>query len=71
VIAPVAGSRMTETIMPPDLVKALKPEYVSPLVLYLCHDSCKETGSIFEVGAGITTHFIVILPHKRHHGNVK
>ena len=30
----------------------LKPEYVAPLVLYLCHDSCDETGSIFEVGAG-------------------
>jgi len=25
VIAPLAGSRMTETIMPPDLVAALKP----------------------------------------------
>jgi len=51
-IAPVAGSRMTETVMPPDLVKALKPDYVAPLVAYLCHDSCKENGGLFEVGAG-------------------
>jgi len=43
---------MTETVMPPELVAALKPEYVDPLVGYLCHDSCKETGGLFEVGAG-------------------
>lgn len=35
-----------------DLVEALKPEYVSPLVLYLCHESCEENGSLFELGAG-------------------
>jgi len=43
---------MTETVMPPDLVAALKPEYVAPLVVYLCHDTCEETGGLFEVGAG-------------------
>jgi len=51
-IAPLAGSRMTETVMPPELVQALKPEYVAPLVAYLCHESCKETGGLFEVGGG-------------------
>eukprot|EP01123_Difflugia_compressa_P001376 TRINITY_DN1157_c0_g1_i1.p1 TRINITY_DN1157_c0_g1~~TRINITY_DN1157_c0_g1_i1.p1 ORF type:complete len:329 (-),score=76.98 TRINITY_DN1157_c0_g1_i1:116-1033(-) len=51
-IAPVAGSRMTETVFPAAMVAALKPDYVAPLVAYLCHDSCKETGSVFEVGAG-------------------
>src|SRR5579863_3686661 len=51
-IAPIAGSRMTETVLPPNLVAALKPEYVSPLVAWLCHESCEETGSLFEVGGG-------------------
>jgi len=51
-IAPTAGSRLTETVMPPELVAALKPEYVAPLVLYLCHEDTKETGGLFEVGAG-------------------
>ena len=52
VIAPLAASRMTETIMPPDLLGKLKPAYVSPLVAYLAHEDCEPTGSIFEVGAG-------------------
>ena len=34
------------------MVEALKPEYVAPLIAYLCHESCQETGSIFECGSG-------------------
>lgn len=48
-IAPIAGSRMTETVLPKELVEALKPEYVSPLVAWLCHEDCEENGSVFEV----------------------
>lgn len=51
-VAPTAGSRMTETVMPPELVAALKPEFVAPLVVYLCHEDTEETGGLFEVGAG-------------------
>lgn len=51
-IAPIAGSRLTETVLPPELISSLKPEYVSPLVGWLCHEDCKETGGLFEVGAG-------------------
>jgi 3-hydroxyacyl-CoA dehydrogenase/3a,7a,12a-trihydroxy-5b-cholest-24-enoyl-CoA hydratase len=65
-IAPIAGSRMTETILPPNLVAALKPEYVSPLVAWLCHESCGETGSLFEVGGG----FIGKLRWERAEGSV-
>ncbi|KAJ4270466.1 bifunctional hydroxyacyl-CoA dehydrogenase/enoyl-CoA hydratase fox2 [Fusarium torreyae] len=53
VIAPVAASRMTETIMPPDMLANLKPEWVVPLVAVLVHkNNTEETGGIFEVGGG-------------------
>ncbi|KAM5348395.1 hypothetical protein ACJ41O_008219 [Fusarium nematophilum] len=53
VIAPVAASRMTETIMPPDVLANLKPDWVVPLVAVLVHkNNTNETGGIFEVGAG-------------------
>ncbi|MFO0697495.1 MAG: SDR family NAD(P)-dependent oxidoreductase [Polyangiales bacterium] len=51
-IAPIAGSRLTETVMPKEVVDALKPEVVSPLVAYLCHESCEDTGGVYEVGGG-------------------
>jgi len=51
-VAPLAGSRLTETVLPPNLIEALRPEYVSPLVAYLCHESCHDTGGLYEVGGG-------------------
>lgn len=51
-IAPIAASRLTETVMPPEVLKNLKPEYVTPLVAYLCHESNTDTGGLYEVGAG-------------------
>lgn len=36
-IAPLAASRMLETVMPPDILKTVQPELVVPLVAYLCH----------------------------------
>jgi len=51
-IAPVAASRMTETVMPPEALANLKSAYIVPLVAYLAHESCEENGSIFELGAG-------------------
>lgn len=54
-IAPIAGTRMTETVMAKEIVEALSPEFVVPLVAYLVHESTEETGSLFEVGAGFIT----------------
>ncbi|KAJ6619686.1 peroxisomal hydratase-dehydrogenase-epimerase [Mycena sp. CBHHK59/15] len=53
VIAPIAASAMTETIMPPEMLANLKPDFVAPFVLAVCHpDGPEASGKIFEVGAG-------------------
>jgi 3-hydroxyacyl-CoA dehydrogenase/3a,7a,12a-trihydroxy-5b-cholest-24-enoyl-CoA hydratase len=51
-VAPVAASRLTETIMSKEMLENLKPEYVTPLFGWLAHEECTTTGRIFEVGAG-------------------
>ena len=51
-IAPVAASRLTEDVLPPDFFAKLKPEFVAPLALYLCSEECSETGNIYNAGMG-------------------
>jgi NAD(P)-dependent dehydrogenase (short-subunit alcohol dehydrogenase family) len=51
-IAPVAATRMTENLgIPEQMFNRLKPELVTPAVLYLCSDDAP-TGTILEAGAG-------------------
>jgi NAD(P)-dependent dehydrogenase (short-subunit alcohol dehydrogenase family) len=52
IIAPVAVSRMTESLMPANVHELIKPEFVSPLVVFLCSDKCDANGEYYEVGAG-------------------
>lgn len=51
-IAPLAASRLLGSVMDEEAMKMLNPALVSPLVAYLCHESCESTGGLFEVGAG-------------------
>jgi 3-hydroxy-3-methylglutaryl CoA synthase/NAD(P)-dependent dehydrogenase (short-subunit alcohol dehydrogenase family)/putative sterol carrier protein len=51
-VAPMAASRLTEDILPPDIFAKMKPEYVAPVVLYLCSDVCDESGAILNTGMG-------------------
>jgi NAD(P)-dependent dehydrogenase (short-subunit alcohol dehydrogenase family) len=51
-IAPVAATRMTADLgMPDEMFQALKPELVTPAVLYLCSNDAPN-GTIVEAGAG-------------------
>ena len=50
-IAPVAASRLT-LAMSPQLAAVLKPQLVTPLVLYLGSEGCEASGGMFEVGGG-------------------
>jgi len=51
-VAPVAASRLTEDVLPPDFFEKLKPEFVTPMVLYLSSEECPVTGNIYNAGMG-------------------
>jgi NAD(P)-dependent dehydrogenase (short-subunit alcohol dehydrogenase family) len=51
-IAPTGGTRMTEGLIPANIFEMLKPELISPLVVYLGSEQCKDSGGLFEVGGG-------------------
>ena len=51
-VAPIAATRMTEDILPPEVLKRLTPEYVAPVVGYLCTEEVPDTASVFIVGGG-------------------
>lgn len=54
-VGPAAASRLAGTILPPEIMEALKPEYVTPAVILLSHESIDVTGKLFEVGGGYVT----------------
>ncbi len=60
VIAPIAKSRMTETVMPPNMLEKLLPEFVSPLVAYLCSDQCEESAQTYSVGGGYVSRVAIV-----------
>lgn len=43
---------MTEGIFPKEILDQLKPEYVTPLVVFLAHENCKTNGNLFECAGG-------------------
>jgi NAD(P)-dependent dehydrogenase (short-subunit alcohol dehydrogenase family) len=51
-ICPVAATRMTEALMPPPMLEMLKPEYVTPGVVYLASEEAPN-GVILAAGAGV------------------
>jgi NAD(P)-dependent dehydrogenase (short-subunit alcohol dehydrogenase family) len=51
-ICPVAATRMTEALMPPPMLAMLKPDYVTPGVIYLASEEAP-AGVILTAGAGV------------------
>jgi 3-hydroxyacyl-CoA dehydrogenase/3a,7a,12a-trihydroxy-5b-cholest-24-enoyl-CoA hydratase len=60
VIAPIAKSRMTETVMPPNILEKLLPEFVSPLVAYLASEDCQDSAQVYAVGGGYVSRVAVV-----------
>jgi len=51
-VAPLAKSQMTENLLPPEILDKMLPEYVAPIVLFLCSEEIKESGGIYNAGFG-------------------
>jgi NAD(P)-dependent dehydrogenase (short-subunit alcohol dehydrogenase family) len=50
-VSPVAATRMTASLMPPEMLELLRPELVTPGVVYLASEEAP-TGAILAAGAG-------------------
>ena len=52
VIAPIAGTRLTEDVVPPEIFSRMKVNFVTPAVLYMCSEQCQDSGVIINAGLG-------------------
>jgi NAD(P)-dependent dehydrogenase (short-subunit alcohol dehydrogenase family) len=59
-IAPVARTRMTESILG-KMAEHLDPSLVSPVVVWLASDECRESGRVYDVGGGRVARFFTAM----------
>jgi putative sterol carrier protein len=59
-VAPLAASRLTEDVMPPEIFAKAKPEFVVPMTLYLCSEECPVSGNIYNAGMGFFNRAAVV-----------
>jgi len=52
IVLPGAGTAMTATVMPKEIVDASDPKFVAPMITYLVSPQNKATGRVFEAGIG-------------------
>jgi 3-hydroxy-3-methylglutaryl CoA synthase/NAD(P)-dependent dehydrogenase (short-subunit alcohol dehydrogenase family)/putative sterol carrier protein len=52
IVAPLAGSRLTEDVLPPELFKKLAPQFVVPLVVMFASSQCRESGLVINSAGG-------------------
>jgi NAD(P)-dependent dehydrogenase (short-subunit alcohol dehydrogenase family) len=57
-IAPVAKTRMTEDLLG-SMAEQLDPKFVTPVVVYLAHESCPATGQVYSAAGGTIAKFFV------------
>ncbi|UFS98521.1 SDR family NAD(P)-dependent oxidoreductase [Nocardia huaxiensis] len=51
-VAPLAATRMTEDVVPPDMFAAMPAEFVAPVVAQLLNEHCPDTGTVLVAGGG-------------------
>ena len=59
-IVPTAGTRLTFTVMPEDVIGKVKPEFVAPAVAWLCSEECNETARMISAGGGYFSRAAVV-----------
>ena len=52
IIVPIAGTRLTEDVVPPEIFKRMRVDFVTPAVLYMCSEQCQDSGVIINAGLG-------------------
>jgi len=52
ILAPMAGTRLTEDVVPPEIFKRMRVDFVTPAVLYMCSEQCQDSGLIINAGFG-------------------
>ena len=57
-LAPGAGTRMTEDLMPGEVLEKLQPEFVTPAVTYMVSEDAPN-GAIIAAGAGVFTRVMI------------
>lgn len=59
-IVPTAGTRLTFTVLPEEVIGKVKPEFVAPIVAWLCSEKCSETAKMFSAGGGYFSRAAVV-----------
>lgn len=52
-VAPFGATELNSANFPEEMKAAIKTEYVAPLVAWLAHPDCEESGGMFEASAGV------------------
>jgi 3-hydroxyacyl-CoA dehydrogenase/3a,7a,12a-trihydroxy-5b-cholest-24-enoyl-CoA hydratase len=52
-VAPFGATELNSANMSDDMKDIVRAEYVAPIVAYLAHIDCQESGSMFEASAGV------------------
>ena len=58
-IAPIARTRMTESLMTQEMRERVDPALVAPLVAWLAHEECPVTGEVYSAGGGVVARFFI------------
>lgn len=66
-IAPIARTRMTEDLLGP-LADNLSPELVTPVVIWLAHESCQSNGNVYSAAGGTIARYFIGLTTGTHRG---